>query len=96
MTIYVIAQLRLTDEDRYRRYQKAFPAVWKKFRGSLLAADEAAVVAEGKWDGDKVVLLSFPDITAYREWAESDEYQAISRDRTAGADTISLIVKGTS
>lgn len=94
MTVYVIAQLKFTNVDRYRRYQEAFPEVWKKYRGQLLAADERPKVVEGTWERDKVVLLAFPDEAAYHEWADSEEYQAISRDRAAGAETISLIVRG--
>lgn len=94
MTVYVVAQLKFTNVEFYRRYQEAFPAVWKKYRGRLLAADERPMVVEGEWDKNKLVLLSFPDEAAYREWADSEEYQAISKDRTAGAETISLLVQG--
>ncbi|MBS0337943.1 MAG: DUF1330 domain-containing protein [Proteobacteria bacterium] len=94
MTVYVIAQLKFTNVEPYRRYQEAFPAVWKKYRGRLLAADEQPKVVEGEWDGNKVVLLSFPDEAAYREWAESEEYKSIAKDRMAGAETISLLVQG--
>lgn len=96
MTVYVVAQLKFRDERLYRRYQEAFPAVWKKYRGRLLAADENPEVVEGHWDGNKVVLMSFPDEAAYREWADSDEYQQIAKDRIAGANTLSLLVHGLS
>jgi uncharacterized protein (DUF1330 family) len=33
------------------------------------------------------VLMSFPDETAFRDWAESPHYQRISEDRRAGAET---------
>ena len=49
---------------------------------------------EGNWDRDKVVLMSFPDEAAYRAWADSPEYQEISKDRKAGAAAIVLLVKG--
>ena len=94
MTVYVVAQLKFTNLELYRRYQEAFPAVWKKYRGRLLAADERPKVVEGEWDRNKLVLLSFPDEASYHEWADSEEYQAISKDRTAGAETISLLVRG--
>lgn len=92
--MYVVAQLKFTDERVYRRYQAAFPAVWSKYRGQLLAADERPKVMEGEWTGSKVVLLSFPDEAAYHEWADSDEYREIAKDRHAGADTVSLLVRG--
>jgi len=49
---------------------------------------------EGTWDRDKVVLLSFPDEAAYREWAECPDYREIAKDRKAGSTAIVLLVKG--
>ena len=42
--------------------------------------------------------MSFPDEEAFNGWAlfqlEMPEYQDISKDRIAGADTVVLLVKG--
>ena len=94
MTVYVLAQLELKDRAAYERYQAAFPAVFRRFQGRLLAADEAPQVLEGQWPRDKVVLMAFPDEAACRAWADSPEYQAIARDRKAGADALVLLFKG--
>jgi uncharacterized protein (DUF1330 family) len=92
--VYAIAQLRFTDRAAYDRYQARFMEVFRRHPGTLLAADEAPQVIEGRWDREKVVLMSFPDEAAFRGWAQSPEYQDISRDRGAGADTLVLLVKG--
>lgn len=68
--------------------------VFRRHAGSLLAADELPQIVEGQWDRDKVVVMSFPDEAAFREWAESPEYQRISQDRHAGADTVVLLAQG--
>jgi uncharacterized protein (DUF1330 family) len=94
VTVYAIAQLRFTDRAAYDRYQVRFMDVFRHHRGTLLAADESPQVVEGKWDLDKVVLMSFPDEAAFRLWSESPDYQEISRDRHAGADTVVLLAKG--
>lgn len=94
MTVYVIAQLKMNDRAAYDRYQARFFDVFKKFSGRLLSADESPEVMEGVWDRDKLLLLSFPDEAAYRAFADSPEYQDISRDRKAGAEAIVLLVKG--
>jgi uncharacterized protein (DUF1330 family) len=94
MTVYVLAQLRFTDRSAYDRYQARFMEVFRRFDGYLLAADEHPQVLEGEWQRDKVVLMAFPDADAARAFAESPEYQAISVDRKAGADTLSLLVHG--
>lgn len=94
MAIYVVAQLKFKDRTAYDRYQAAFGGVFQQFAGRVLAADESPTVEEGDWSGDKVVLLSFPDESAYRAWRDSPEYQAISLDRRAGADGVVLMLAG--
>lgn len=96
MTVYVIAQLKFTDEARYRKYQARFFDVFKDSGGKLLAADEKPVVLDGEWTRDKVVVMSFPDEQQARAFLESPGYREISKDRIAGADTIALLVHGLS
>jgi uncharacterized protein (DUF1330 family) len=94
VTVYAIAQLRFTDRAAYNRYQMRFIDVFRRYRGTLLAAVEQPQVVEGSWDREKVVLMSFPDEAEFRSWSESTEYQEISKDRKAGADTVVVLVKG--
>jgi uncharacterized protein (DUF1330 family) len=94
VTVYAIAQLRFTDRAAYDRYQVRFMDVFGQYRGTLLAADERPQVVEGRWDRDKVVLMSFPDEAEFRSWSESPQYQDISKDREAGADSVVLLVNG--
>ena len=94
MTVYVIAQLKMTDRAAYDRYQARFFDVFRKFNGRLLSADESPSVVEGDWNRDKLVLMSFPDETAYHALADSPEYLEISKDRKAGAQAIVLLAKG--
>jgi len=88
-----MAALKFADRDAYDRYQAAFMEVFLRYSGTLLAADEAPQVIEGDWDREKVVLMSFPNEEAFREWAESPDYQRISEDRRAGADTVVVLVQ---
>jgi uncharacterized protein (DUF1330 family) len=95
VTVYAIAQLRFTDRTAYDKYQMRFMDVFRRYHGTLLAADERPQVVEGSWDREKVVLMSFPDESEFRLWSESGAYQEISKDRDAGAaDTVVLLAKG--
>jgi uncharacterized protein (DUF1330 family) len=94
MTVYTIAQLKFTDIAAYRRYQKAFPAVFATFNAKVLVADEAPLVLEGDWPRDKVVILAFPNEAEAKRFTASPEYAEIARDRKAGADAIVPMVKG--
>lgn len=93
MSVYVIAQLSITDRAAYNRYQAKFFDVFRKFKGELLAADEKPEVVEGDWQREKVVLMRFPDKAAFEDWAFSEEYREIAKDRAAGSDGVFLLVK---
>lgn len=99
MAVYVLAQLRIHDRERYGRYMSNFIArymdVFGKFGGKLLAADDEPRVLEGEWwDRNKVVLLEFPDAAAATAWSTSPEYNEIAVDRKAGAEMVALLIKG--
>lgn len=95
MAVYALAQLRIHDPERYGRYMSRFMAVFDKFDGILLAADETPRVLEGEWwDRNKVVLMEFPDAAAFTAWATSPEYTEIAADRKAGAEAVVLLIKG--
>jgi uncharacterized protein (DUF1330 family) len=94
MTVYVIAQVKFTEEPLYRRYQARFADVFSRFKGRLLVADEEPVVLDGEWSRDKVVVMQFPDEGEAQRFLSSPEYQDISKDRIAGADTVALMVRG--
>jgi uncharacterized protein (DUF1330 family) len=94
MSVYAIAQFKITDRAAYDRYQAKFMGVMKRYQGRVLAADESPKVVEDTRDGDKMVVLLFPDESAFQEWSDSPEYQEISRDRKAGSEEVVLPVKG--
>jgi uncharacterized protein (DUF1330 family) len=92
--VYIVAQLSFRDRDAYNRYQARFMGVLRRFDGRLLAADEHPLVIEGRWDKEKVVLLSFCDKSTFQRFFDDPEYKEISKDRKSGADSIVLLVHG--
>lgn len=94
MTVYAIAQISITDRDRYNSYLGRFMEVFGRFNGRLLAADANPDVVEGHWDREKVILMSFPDTESFYAWARSAEYQEIAIDRKAGSAGVVLLAKG--
>ena len=93
MAVYVVAQITITDRAAYDRYQSRFMDVFKRFEGKLLAADESPSVVEGRWDRQKIILMSFPNEPAFRTWMQSPVYQEISKDRLAGSNGVVLLVQ---
>lgn len=94
MTVYVLAMLKFTDRAAYDRYQARFFSVFKKFNGRVLAADEKPKLLEGSWDREKVVILSFPDEAEAMRFMNDSEYNEFSKHRHAGAQTVSVLLKG--
>jgi len=94
MAAYILAQLRFKDVAAYRRYLAAFPAVFARFDGRVLIADEAPEPLEGDLNQDKVVLLEFPDAEEARRFTNDPEYRAVAADRVQGADTVVTLLKG--
>lgn len=94
MTVYAIAQLSIHDRVTYKRYQRAFQGVFKRYRGKVLAMKDNPRVVEGEWDGNKVVIMAFPDEAAFEEWRLSPEYQAIVDDRFNSTSGPVLLVDG--
>ena len=94
MSAYVLAQLNFTDEARYRVYQSDFESVFAHSGGEVVVADEAPDLLEGDWYGDKIVILKFSTKRAALDFMNSAPYQDISKNRRAGASTISLLLDG--
>jgi uncharacterized protein (DUF1330 family) len=94
MSVYAIAQLWIHDQATYRRYVDRFMEAFKNYLGRVLVADESPMILEGAWDGDKVIVVSFPNEALFRDWAESPEYLEIAKDRKAGAKSVIMLLKG--
>lgn len=94
MTVYALAQLKITGRARYQRYVDAFMPVLAAHGGRLLAADETPCIEEGDWPFDKAILIAFPDEATFRKWASSPEYRQIAEDRLAGASGPVLLLHG--
>lgn len=94
MSVYVIAQVKFTKEELYRRYQSRFADVFRQFKGKLLVADEKPTVLDGAFAHNKVVVMEFEDEEEADRFLTSPAYQDISNDRIAGAETLSVMVKG--
>lgn len=93
MSVYIVVQLKIHNREVYARYTSRFMAVFEKYQGTLLSNDEDPRVLEGDWDGNKLVLMSFPTKEAFRDWATSPEYLEIAKDRLAGANAVILMSK---
>ena len=94
MTVYILAQLTITDRTTYDRYQARFTEVFKPFGGTLLSVDDRVHVLEGDWPHSRFVLASFPDEPSFRAWWDSPAYRQIVEDRWDGSTAVIVLAKG--
>ena len=90
MAAYVIAQVHVTDGDKFKEYMKKTPETIACHGGRYLARGGETAMLEGDMNAERVVLIEFPSLQRAREWYASEEYQRIKTLR-AGAATASII-----
>ena len=90
---YWIARVDVNDEEGYKPYALANPAIFKKFGGRF-------IVRGGKFDGlegssrSRNVVMEFPDYASAVACYNSPEYQANMKIRQASAVADLLIIEG--
>ena len=94
MSCYFVARILIHDEAEYNHYLETCDEVFARFSGRYLAVDRAPVALEGTPEEGRMVLIEFPDESAFRSWYDSPEYQQILAHRLAGAHCTSVLVRG--
>jgi uncharacterized protein (DUF1330 family) len=95
MTAYAIAQVRIIDPVRYRRYQDAVSPVVTQFGGRFLSRGATQATLEGEVPFDRVVLLEFPDYERAVAFFRSSEYAEAKQYRIGAADFCFCVLDGT-
>ena len=92
---YVIAHLTLTNPDRFRsEYMSKVGAVTEAFGGNYLVRGGDVSYQESESLGDRTVVIQFPSRDAALAWINSEQYQAIIKDRTENSIGSLIIIDG--
>lgn len=94
MPIYIVAQIRISDRDRYAAYESGFMEIFSRHNGHLLAVDDAPEVIEGTWPHTRTVLIAFPSRDDAMAWYRSDAYQQLAQHRFAASDADIVLIQG--
>ena len=85
-TVYMLANLHVKDAEEYRKYEKGFFPILKKYQGSFITYDDHPDTLEGLAPREgRMVLFSFPSEELAKSWFNDPDYQALSEHRLAGA-----------
>lgn len=84
---YVVANFIVHDADVYRKYEKGFFPILKRYGGEFFTFDDNTETFEGSAPREgRMVLFRFPSEQAARDWYNDPDYQALSEFRRAGTD----------
>ena len=91
---YVVFTEDIHDQEGLGVYAKAAgPTIGQSGAKVLVACDNAEVL-EGKWHGQRTVIMEFESVDAARAWYESPDYQKAIPLRQAAAECNGVIVAG--
>ncbi len=83
--VYMIVNLTVTDKDEYRKYEKGFFPILKRFGGEFVTYDDKPETFEGVNPiAGRSIIFKFPSEQAAKDWYADAEYQALSEFRRAG------------
>lgn len=89
--VYMIANLVVNDVDEYRKYEKGFFPILKRFNGEFITVDDSHENLEGSNPlKGRVVIFKFPSEQAAKKWYNDEEYQNLSEFRRSGTTLKSL------
>ena len=91
VAVYMIANLVVEDVNEYRKYEKGFFPILKRFGGEFVTYDDSHENLEGDSPLEgRVIIFKFPSEELAKQWYNDDEYQALSEFRRAGTTLKSI------
>lgn len=90
---YWIGRVDVNNEEAYKAYAAANPAIFKKFGGRFVVRGGKFECPEGQ-GRTRNVVIEFPDYATAVACYKSPEYQANMKIRQANAITDMIIVEG--
>jgi uncharacterized protein (DUF1330 family) len=94
MAAYIIAQINITNPEKYQEYAKLAGPAGAKYGGRFLVRGGAKTTLEGDIPYQRIVINEFPDVEAAKKFYNSVEYQAAKERRLGAADFNMVIVEG--
>ena len=87
MSAYLIGTETILDPEKYKTYQVAAGPLLQRFGGRVIASSkkERIEVLEGKFDGQQLLVVEFPDIEALKAFYYSKEYSDAKQLREGAA-----------
>ena len=93
---YLIADIEITDPEKYEEYRKVATPTVDAFGGKYLARGGTSEALEGDWTPNRLIVIEFESIDKAKEWWSSETYRIPKQMRQASANTRMMVVEGAS
>ncbi len=92
MPAYVIADVKVSDPERYKQYMALSPAAIEAAGGRFLVRGGAHEVFEGSWQPSRMVMVEFPDLASARAFYDSAQYREARAKRAGATEFFNMVV----
>ncbi len=94
MSAYLIADITVTDPERYEDYKKLAPPAIAAYGGKYVARGGKSEKLEGSWDPNRIVILEFESTEKAKQFIDSPEYEEARELRHKTATSNMIVVEG--
>ena len=94
MSAYVIANIKITNAERYADYVKLTPGSIQPFGGRFIVRGGRAEKLEGAIEAHRIVVLEFPSYEQAKDWYESEGYRHAKEIRQSASVSSLILVDG--
>jgi uncharacterized protein (DUF1330 family) len=92
MAAYVIADVKVSDPERYGQYMLMSPGAIAAAGGRFVARGGQHETLEGHWRPNRLVILEFPDYAAAKAFYDSEKYRAARAARAGATEYFNMVV----
>jgi uncharacterized protein (DUF1330 family) len=94
MSVYLIADIEVTDMAGYEEYKRQVPALIAAHGGRYIARGGASEVLEGSWRPKRTAIIEFPSPTAFKAFWDAPDYQPLRELRERSARSNLVVIEG--
>ena len=94
MPAYIIAQINVTNPEKYQEYAKLAGPASAKYGGKFLVRGGQKTELEGKIPYTRIVVSEYPDVESAKRFYNSPEYREARSKRLGAADFNMIVVEG--
>ena len=92
MPAYVIADVKVSNPERYKEYMALSPAAIEAAGGRFLVRGGAHEVLEGSWQPARMVMAEFPDMASAHAFYDSARYVEARAKRAGATEYFNMVV----